>query len=296
MTNPTTTSDVGERRGQLLRNAVGVLLDGVLPPDDAHAIAAWRAVESAQAEAPTLARLLGEAEAGVVASRCDRVHTVLRALIPEVQCVSNWDAAFHPRGVAFLPCPGLRTFVHPERVYELLDAGGVVVSSDRALEFEPLRSLVPAAGRSGPRRARVDCGPVLPDMPLLPAVELSAGHVSLDAALVGRAGVQLLAVDALSDEPLIVLVPAGNGWVLHAVPHWFQQDAGWFTALERGCVADAPWARDRWRSVGHVRIGDLLAALAMAMVLRRGLAIARGDRGFHEDARVGGDERIAADA
>jgi hypothetical protein len=133
------------------------------------------------------------------------------------------------------------------------------------------------------------------DAPIPPAVHLAAGYTPIEPSATARSGVQVLATDVLTDEPLVVLVRCGAGFLLHASPHWFQQECGWFTELERSSIGERPWARACWPGSGQLKVGDMLSALAMATVLRVGLSTAI-EALSHGAGRSESGGRVPADA
>lgn len=257
---------------QQLRNAVGFLLDGVLPPDDVQTVALWQACDRANHRLPKLASLLRDERVAVRVSRCDRIHRVLRELTCTV-LLNDSDQCPDDVSILFLPCAGRHPAGSEQQIEAVLASGGVVVSSDRSIELEPLRSILPGDGRGGPQRTRASL-PGWDSDAYLPALELAAGHARLCPSIEHRDGVRVLLRSVHSHEAIVVLVPAGQGHVLHAVPHWFQQGQAQFTAIERRRVRDVDWLPAFQHAADDAQIGDVLATLAMSTCLRLGLVLA----------------------
>jgi hypothetical protein len=78
-------------------------------------------------------------------------------------------------------------------------------------------------------------------------------------------------VDALTDEPLVVLAPVGSGALLHAVPHWYQDEPPSVTALERRPAQCAPVYAGLELAQSDVTFGDLQAAETMLGLLLEGI-------------------------
>ena len=78
-------------------------------------------------------------------------------------------------------------------------------------------------------------------------------------------------MDALTAEPLVVLVPVGSGALLHSVPHWYQDDPCSVTALERRPAQCAPAYAGLELEQPDVTFGDLQAAETMLGLLLEGI-------------------------
>lgn len=255
------------RRAQV-RNALALLLDRKLPADDALSLMAWEAVQEQTQRSrdwPALASVT------VVPSGCDRLHRVLHTVASSVIMAPNWTATVSRSDVVALPCPALSTVAPTESIAAFVGAGGVLITSGRAIERAALHAWLPSAGRLSPRRVRVRRTNLPEEQSLLPAVYIDGGSPRIDPEVLSRPGVQTLAVDAVTDEPLVVLAPAERGYILHSVPHWFQPNTGWFTELERGRVAANPWVAERWPGAQQQLLGDLLAADVMYGLLHEGM-------------------------
>jgi hypothetical protein len=254
------------------RLALSLALDGREPFSHAIADAAYsvatRLVAARQRRALGALRAAKPGVVCLVGDGVDRLERMLASLgAPGLRC-PHW-AALPPRArVALIGCP-LRSEAHdPQRVRDFMQAGGVLVSSDHAASLPALRPLLAVAERGAPRRARA-LRPEGNDQ-LLPAVYLPAGYDRL-APLGPDASARALATDALTGDPLVVCVPWGAGALLHAVPHWFQDDPACMTDVERRPAQSVAEYAAGGVTRADLTVGDVRAAATMLDLLLAGL-------------------------
>jgi hypothetical protein len=106
-----------------------------------------------------------------------------------------------------------------------------------------------------------------------PPVRVSPGHLPLEREQ--PIGVEIVACDALTGEPLVVRAPAHLGQVIHAVPHWWQETEPDATELGRRSVASIAAFADSdianhdstvgWFGSASAMLASLLTALDHAL-------------------------------
>lgn len=162
--------------------------------------------------------------------------------------------------------------------------GGVLVTSDKAIARLPL----PSCGLyidepSGPQRGRLVISRsathgwddlALEGGMFASAVTLDAGHVPIDVICEERGDVLVLAHEALGGRPLVVVARVLNGWLVHAVPHWFQTPPGMPTEVERRPLATMAQHIDGFDVPRDASVGLFMVARAMVFTLLSGLEIA----------------------
>ena len=260
------------------RTALSIALDGVAPRRPAVAAEAYR-----------LARLLTAARWRHVFQALEAVHDGALCVVGDetlgigrlFEAVSvpftrlpRWNAGVDRAAIVCIGCPQDAQLLDSRRLLDFMHHGGLLVTSDHAAALPAIRGLLPLAGRGAPRRARA-LRPHSDADALLPAVFMPAGYDRL-APLPDGGPARTLATDALTGEPLVVLVPVGAGALLHAAPHWLQDDPACWTALERrpassvrAYVALEPRDPD-------VTVGDIQAAVTLLSLLLEGIAVALG--------------------
>jgi hypothetical protein len=182
------------------------------------------------------------------------------------------------REVFLLGCQHQADRVLMRDVIAHLQAGAIVLSSDRSAGLPLWRDLLSSAAPAPPRRARV--GLRVPavgrSLPLLPAIRLAPGHRPLTSSAGRGAGAHLLAADALTGDPLGVAMPVLRGWIVHSSAHWWQDVSADDTETGSRILLTTP----AYRSIGHafplVTVGEFHAAAGMLAMLASGLAIACG--------------------
>jgi hypothetical protein len=207
---------------------------------------------------------------------------------------SEWRAAFDDAGIVFIGCRRGLADMSAIDVRRFLRRGGTIISSDLAATAPGLRSLCRPLGCAGPVRARVGVtdpasGQTTPaplpirDVPehlqFYPAINLSPGHPRLAVSAEQLSTTRVLARDVLSGDPLVVLVREGNGWLLHAAPHWWQSGGPLNSALGRRLLGSVPGLRRLGPAHAHVSFGEFLSAWTMLWLLFSGLSVVLGCAG-----------------
>ena len=113
-----------------------------------------------------------------------------------------------------------------------LQSGGLVVTSDRAADLPVFASAGVLTRRGSSRHVRIDrASPARGDFTdpfaigrLQPAVRLSAGHREVYGVAHPEQVIAVLAREASTRLPLVMLARVGNGFLLHSVAHWWQNE------------------------------------------------------------------------
>jgi hypothetical protein len=177
----------------------------------------------------------------------------------------------------------------------LLEQGGILVTSGSEWLWPRLQERLPMLPPRSGSRARLRWHWTLPEdyRPaggLSPLVVLRDGHGPLDPAVSNDPNTTVLAFDALTDNPLVVLTRVGGGLLLHGVPAWFQRDIGSVeTAAESRLLAHVPAYAELGRRYPAVTLGEYLAAEAMLTSLLVGLTIAFREIGLPEPLPARGE-------
>lgn len=227
----------------------------------------YRDVISAQAHSLTGLDLaidrLPQRFAAVVPSNCDDIGALVRmAGIPVRQTVRDPGlAACSPILVA-----GCSRELRDYLPDDFFDRGGVLITSDRTILDVPLPAgLITTLPPAAPRAVRIGIAGEASSIPH--SVRLAAGHIPVRIVNPCDPRVHVIATAHTSGEPIVVAVHIGNGWLLHSVAHWYQDDA--------------PFTRfviDRASPPGEhapklVRLGLDDAIRAMSLSLLRGLHV-----------------------
>lgn len=230
----------------------------------------------------TLGRLrsMKAAEIAVIASPWDDMVSLLDiASIPFTMPIHSMKMAGKVK-VLVVGCPLRDQVLSPFDILQVLNNGGIVVSSDKAAAWTPVLSdLLCKESQRGPARGRVvfnDRYVIEPsDNGLLPVVWLDAGHIPLSASIDRHHTHHVLATNALTEEPLGVVVEFGGGCFLHAVPHWWQPALGQSeTALESRQAIQAPGYRDCLPPDSRLTVGEFVSAKAMLTLMLSGFECA----------------------
>lgn len=226
---PSTGWTSGESVRQLPLDLGGLSLDGETNATLAYQAAVTTLDESIDSPILNWIRSLSRGDLVAVSRPLDDVPKLLGAIGADPLFVDLDEPDFSGAKVAFVGCPHRETRLDAERTQQFLEHGGVLVTSDKAVNLPVLRELLPAAKPMSPRRVRVTWNTVQlhgwrSSKDLSPAVTLDAGHVPLAPVIDREAGAQIITHDRLSGDPLAVVLRAGNGAVVHSVPHWFQEE------------------------------------------------------------------------
>jgi hypothetical protein len=157
----------------------------------------------------------------------------------------------------------------------MLARGAIVVSSDCTATVPIIASRLKLVRKRPVRRGRIapTTGQTWAPLPAgyLPAVRLAPGHQPLARQ---HRSVTVLATDALTHAPLVVLAAVGGGQVLHSVAHWWQEcdpDTGEIGSRR---LADVPAFAELGRRFPEARFGMFSAALALLTSLISGIDLA----------------------
>lgn len=211
----------------------------------------------------------------VLSSQFDDVVLLLNALgVASVRMAAE-DLPLTDARIAFAGCPHRFSRLDNLDVEPFLARGGVLVSSDRASDLPGIAGYVPALSGHPPKLVRLSYERSDDLAGLHPLVGLDGGHRLLDAEALHRRDARILATDAHSGEPLVALVRAGNGTLLHAVPHWLQDGPlEGSTAVERRPLRDVPALASAGNSYPHLTLGRYMSQRAMLELLLHGIAAA----------------------
>lgn len=165
-----------------------------------------------------------------------------------------------------------------------LNTGGLVVTSDRAADLPVFATAGLLTRRGCSRHVRIDrASPARGDLAdpfadgrLQPAVRLSAGHREVYGAAHPEQVIAVLAREASTRLPLVMLIRVGNGFLLHSVAHWWQNESPDKTDLGRRELRRTPGFgaitsdNARWGEfhAGYCMLSCLLRS--MQMVVRAG--------------------------
>lgn len=190
--------------------------------------------------------------------------------------------------LAVLGCLSRNHGLTSEALADYFADGGVLVTSDKAIAHLPLPPFGLHVNEPvGPRRGRMMVSPrtthgwddvVQQGRLLASAVTLDAGHIPVDVVCEERDDVWVLAHEALGGRPLVVVARVLDGWLVHAVPHWFQTPPGMPTAVERRPLATLAHHIGGFDVPSDASVGLFMAARAMVFTLLSGLEIAFGSR------------------
>lgn len=263
-----------ESARQMRLSVDGLPLIGATPA--AYALQAAAATLS-EDDSELLARLRdsGGPAIGVLAAQFDDVPLWLDALGLTFKLLAGEDLPDSDVQIAFVACPHRFARLDQVDLDRFLDRGGILVTSDRAALLEGVATYLPADKGRAPRRARLniqtsDCQ--LPDSGFTPPVWLHHGYRPLDLARVGESDLEVLATDSLTGEPLVVRLRAGEGTVLHSVPHWMQADvAEYLTAADLRPLSHVSCYAAIGNSYPELTLGSFLAAQAMLRLWLAGI-------------------------
>jgi hypothetical protein len=258
---------------EVARAALRLALDGCEPPSTASHAEAYRLAR--RLNTPRWGHVLEALSAApdgaicVVGAGADGIGQLLRAVGLRYTRQPGWNELAAAATIVCLGCPGATDVFDSRCLLDFMRSGGLLITSDHAAPMLSQRGLLTLAGRGAPRRARAR-RPDVQAEELLPVVCMPAGHDRV-APPAGAVRGRTLAVDALTDEPLVMLVPVGVGALLHAVPHWFQDDPATLTALERRPARCAPLYAGLDIAASDLSVGDLQAAETMLGLLLEGI-------------------------
>jgi hypothetical protein len=259
------------------REQLSLALDGSLPVGEVRASDAFRAalwVERTWIE-PVMRHLHEIGRRGVVtlSGPFDPLHRLL-SVIGVAHSVASDVADVTPAArILVLGCHqdigGLNSAIE-----SLTERSIVLLTSDKSALLRALsgvlRPMSPCPGRVARLEWESDVARMF-DGGMLPGVRLAAGYIPLDVDE-SSSSVRILARDAQTREPLVVVARVGNLKVVHSVAHWWQRDPLGQTEVDARLLSDIP----AFTQVGHafptVRFGELQAARAMLAGLTLGIA------------------------
>ena len=275
-----------------MRDAIEVALGESAQRDEVTAAGYRAALESLSVAMPMqIQRLRQLASAGLVAAtaRFDDTIRLLDVLdAPAIStCAIREDASWP--GVIFAGCLGPGDAARNAWIARMLGRGAIIVSSDMSASLAVIASRLNAGSARPSTRSRVAVSDDLAEIlsqdgalsrliaEMRPAVRLAAGHVPL--SLAQPFGTQLIARDAISDAPIVVVASVAGGQVLHSVAHWWQDGSPDVTEMGRRSLATVPAFAELGRQhrdarlagfgAGVVMLGSLLAGLDVALARAR---------------------------
>ncbi len=272
----------------LMREAIALALDGALPKNDSETLAGYQAAMSSISTGfpEHLERFRHQIRAGHV-SATERFRTKNRLLdvlkIAPLLADAIPDDDSWP-GIVFVGCRGTKDLDHHRWVERMLNRGGIVISSDKTAAIPVIsRGLQLSTGKNG-RRARLQLAsehtpPVCDSsawnrfvFDLRPAVWLAPGHLPLLAPQADST--RIIARDALTDEPLVVVAQVAGGQVVHSVPHWWQYAEPDSTEIGRKSLASVPSFADVGAAHVNAKLGMYGAGSVMLASLLLGIDVA----------------------
>jgi hypothetical protein len=229
-----------------------------------------------------------------VGSQFDPVRRLLRATgIPHV-AVAVPEAISGFPDILFLGCLSSSSPEGAETIARLLDAGTIVVSSDKSATIAGLRDVLRPGSPQPPTRCLLDINPrllcdhsrsaVAPLAGLSSVVRLSAGSVPI-APVVSGVHNWVVASDAQTGAPISVVVQIGRGHLIHSVPHWWQADDNAMTALDQRLARDISGLRSVASGDSIATFGQVSAAAGMLSILSAALRVAAGSV-VHDDEMI----------
>lgn len=281
------------------RDEIALALDGMLPPADRESLAGYRAAMTSLTTAfpRHLRRFRRRAAVGQV-SATERFRTknnllnvigITPLLADAIPDDDSWP------GIVFVGCRGTKDVRHHRWVEQMLNRGGIVVSSDKTAAIPVIADGLQLAGGRNARRARMQLA--LEHTALLsggsswtrfvfdmhPAVRLAAGHLPLLPTQ--EDSTRIISRDALTDEPLVVVARVAGGQVVHSVPHWWQLSEPDSTEIGRKPLTSVPAFVKLGEEHPDARVGMFGAGSVMIASLLLGIDIALDAVGDRSPAR-----------
>jgi hypothetical protein len=259
------------------REQLSLALDGMLPVGEVRAADAMRAAMWMDQDwiAPVMARLQEIGRHGVVtvSGPFDPLHRLLSVLGVAHTVASELADVTTSAQILVLGCRH-DTGGLDYAIDSLKDRRVTLLTSDKSALLRTLsgalRPMSPCPGRVARLVWETDAGPVCRSG-MLPGVRLSAGHVPLDIDE-STSPVRVLARDAQTREPIVVLARVGKLTVVHSVAHWWQRDPLGMTAVDTRPLSEIAALTGVAGVSSHVRYGELQAARAMLAGLTLGIA------------------------
>lgn len=262
---------------------IALALDGVPSASMSRTLAAYQLAFSLYGGRfqKTLAQLraLPASAIVLVASKLVKSPQIMQILDLPHTFVESLHAIPESPKVVFLGCQDSASLPENE-IVELLAEGATLITSDKSALTSPMSDALRPTSPRPARIARVRwlathdlCmgHPAGIDTHMLPGVQLPAGHIPVAVDDTTSAQLDVIAVDSLTDEPLIVRAEVGGGRLLHAVPHWWQHDSIARTVVDRRQLSVIPSFASLGARVSDVTFGELQAARTMLCGLMTGL-------------------------
>jgi hypothetical protein len=222
-------------------------------------------------------------EVAVIDSHFDAIPRLLELLGLRPRPLASEDLPGSGVRIGAIGCPHRRTRLDAVDTERFFERGGMLISSDKAARLPGIAAHVRAQASRGPARARVRTYTGDAAMPW-PAVWLDHGHVPLDGSMRRDPDVEILALDAMTGEPLAVHARCGPGALIHSVAHWVQAPiADRMTAVERRPLREVPAFCGIGNSYPGISLGAFMSQMAMLRLLLDGLS--RAMEGSAADSR-----------
>jgi hypothetical protein len=277
------TIEDGDARS--VRDALALALDGVAVTEQRSIEQAYRVASLRGGE--RLDRLrermqqLGSERVVAVGRPIDLVPQLLSTIRIDATNVLTVDDIDGMPAVVILGCVSPTTMNGAWRIAELLAGGAVLVTSDKSAGLPVISDALRPGGPQPPRRTRLDLNAAAchaADVAAMlggftPVVRLSPGYVPIAPDFSIDSDAWILGSDLIDGAPIGVAMKVSNGYIVHAVSHWWQADNVSTTELERRLVSDVPGLRDIVPAGSPVTFGQLSAATAMLAMLVSGLLL-----------------------
>lgn len=271
--------------GRSLREALALALDGTLPRNDVESDAGYRAAMEPLAIAmrPQLLRFRQLAAAGQVSAsaRFHITHRLLGVLgaTPAASSAIPEDDSWP--GIVFVGCLTPVQQADSRWMERMLARGAIVVTSDKTAAVPVISNGLRVNDSRSGRRARVTVGTELASLltddgdwnqfviGMRPVVRLAPGHLPLRREQ--PIGTRIIARDALTDEPLVIVADIAGGQVVHSVAHWWQDAEPDTTELGRWLLVSVPAFAVLGMQYREARLGGFGAGSVMLASLLAGL-------------------------
>lgn len=250
------------------RAAMSLALDGRTVAGSAATRLVYRTLLMHYADQRTaLFTALDVQHAVLLPSACDDVAALFRIAGVRPSGSTLCTEGLPNTGLIVAGCRSCRSSDMRSKLEHFFAGGGVLVTSGRSILDVPLPSdtlhLLPP---DAPRHVLQCAHDTLPF-----AAHLAAGHIGLRAVDPDDSRLRVLAYDRETGFPLAIALRIGTGWLLHSVPHWYQDACD---------VPDGDGHDHGLADLSHLRFpsdttpGLLLAASGMLQILFAGLETA----------------------
>lgn len=267
---------------------IAIVLDGVPSEAMERSVAAYQLAFSLYADRfqKTLAHLRSLPDSAIVLvdSKLVKSHRLMHIMGLPHRLVDSIRSISDRPEIVFVGCQDSGS-LPGDTITDLLADGVTLVTSDKSALAEPIRDVLQPTNPRPAHVARVRWlegdplsvgGSTSFDPYMLPGVQLSAGHIPVATHETAAEQIDVLAINAITNEPVIVHAQIGRGRVVHAVPHWWQQDAAVRTVVDRRRLNVMPSFAQLGSRTGDVTFGELQAARTMLRGLLTGLGPTAG--------------------